>query len=97
MLYFLLLFHTTVPTFSWNFTPAGSDEGQKLTTLTNAVSIKDFSDKDVGVYECVVTNEIVVNVGGKDTNGEETKIETFKDTRSVNITITGGSNCGLFF
>ncbi|RUS71641.1 hypothetical protein EGW08_020598, partial [Elysia chlorotica] len=77
-----------VPTYSWNFTPAGSDVTQKLTTLGNTVNIKDFSEEHVGVYECVVTNEIVVKLGDKARPGAETKVETFRDTRSTNITIT---------
>ncbi|GFN86164.1 fibroblast growth factor receptor [Plakobranchus ocellatus] len=77
-----------VPTYSWSFTPAGSDESHKHISWTNSISIQDFSDEHVGVYECTVTNEIVVKSAELDASGAKGKVETFQDTRSVNISIT---------
>lgn len=56
-------------------------------SLTNQISIDNFSEKHAGLYECRVTNEIFV----KSQNGgnNEEKIHVFDNTYAVNITVAG--------
>ncbi|GFS10415.1 tyrosine kinase receptor Cad96Ca [Elysia marginata] len=76
------------PTISWNFIPAGSDVSQKLRSTIPSINVTNFSDKDVGIYQCVVTNEIANNVGSRELSGSDATVKIHQDISSVNITIT---------
>ncbi|XP_055866461.1 myoblast growth factor receptor egl-15-like isoform X2 [Biomphalaria glabrata] len=66
-----------VPTYSWSFTPAGSNQKIDLTFKTNQLSINSFSGQHAGTYVCHVTNEIPGNTTGT--------VTIYADTRGVTL------------
>lgn len=63
--------------------------GQKIDQISqsNQVNINNFSRENAGLYQCHVTNEIIIK--SNDTDDEEDRVQVFDHAKTVNITVAG--------